>query len=50
MMAGAAGWSAWQKIGALRKAHEAARQSAVQSAVATANQGTATAIVVPPKA
>lgn len=50
LMLFAAGWSAWQKIGALRKAHEAATSSAVASSQATMAQGMPVAVVVPPKA
>ncbi len=50
MMLFAAGWSAWQKIGALRKAHEAATSSAIASSQATMAQGMPVAVVVAPKA
>ncbi len=49
MVVGAAGWSAWQKVQSLRKARDAARASAIASATATVDQGSATAVVVPPK-
>lgn len=49
MMLAAAGWSAWQKIAAIRKAHQAAERSAVASSQATMDQGVPVAVVVPPK-
>lgn len=49
MMLAAAGWSAWQKIDALRKAKAAVVTSAAASAQASITQGQPVAVAIAPK-